>query len=44
MAIIGTGIANIREEGLYKFWLFKMGFHGDQRLLMLFLLIMVISI
>ena len=38
MAIIGTGIAYMREEGLYKFWLLKMGFHGELRLLMLFLL------
>lgn len=41
MAIIGTGIAYMREEGLYKFWLLKMGFHGEQRLLMLFLLIVI---
>lgn len=41
MAIIGTGIAYMREEGLYKFWLLKMGFHGEQRLLRLFLLIVI---
>lgn len=26
MAVIGTGIAYMREEDLYKFWLFIMGF------------------
>lgn len=41
MAIIGTGIAYMREEGLNKFWLLKMGFHGKLRLLILFLLIVI---